>query len=111
MTVHYIPRIVREEFSLAFTDKNAGMSPFNRSIFTDVDYAPSSVTDRPLQDNNKIQPSAIEVDRTIGTDGLPEPGPSHQLNDHSPLEAKERRTSQKQTAIVLMTKITIAWFV
>ncbi|KAG5862223.1 hypothetical protein JTB14_023514 [Gonioctena quinquepunctata] len=26
---------------------------------------------------------AIEDDRTIGTDGLPEPGPSNQLNDHS----------------------------
>ncbi|KAG5873910.1 hypothetical protein JTB14_013468 [Gonioctena quinquepunctata] len=82
MTVHYIPGIVRA-FSLAFTDKNAiagftctGMSPFNRSIFTEVDYAPSPVTDRPLQDNNEIQQSAIEDDRTIGTDGLPEPGPS-----------------------------------
>ncbi|KAG5883115.1 hypothetical protein JTB14_004648 [Gonioctena quinquepunctata] len=90
MTVHYIPGIVRESFSLAFTDKNAiagftctGISPFNRSIFTEVDYAPSSVTDRPLQDNNEIQPSSIEYDRTIGTDGLPEPGPSNQLNDHS----------------------------
>ncbi|KAG5878162.1 hypothetical protein JTB14_028534 [Gonioctena quinquepunctata] len=33
--------------------------------------------------NNEIQPSAIEDDRTIKTDGLPEPGPSNQLNDHS----------------------------
>ncbi|KAG5886151.1 hypothetical protein JTB14_018529 [Gonioctena quinquepunctata] len=41
---------------------------------TQVDCASSSVTDRPLQDNNEIQPSAIKDDRTIGTDGL---------NDHS----------------------------
>ncbi|KAG5876940.1 hypothetical protein JTB14_033960 [Gonioctena quinquepunctata] len=77
-------------FSIAFTDKNAiagftctGISPFDRSIFTEVDYAPSSVTDRLLLDNNEIQPSAIEDDRTIGTDGLPEPGPRDKLNDHS----------------------------
>ncbi|KAG5899562.1 hypothetical protein JTB14_022893 [Gonioctena quinquepunctata] len=56
MTVHYIPGIVREAFSLAFTDKNA-IAGFTCT--------------------------AIEDDRTIGTDGLPEPGPINQLNDHS----------------------------
>lgn len=61
ITIHYIPGIVREAFPASVTDRNAiagitctGISPFNRNIFTAVDYAPSSVTDRPLQTNSEI---------------------------------------------------------
>ncbi|XP_026330952.1 uncharacterized protein LOC113238326 [Hyposmocoma kahamanoa] len=90
MTIHYIPGIVREAFPLAVTDRNAiagftctGISPFNRNIFSAVDFAPSSVTNRTLQSNNEIQPSAIEVDRMIEADHLPELGSSNKLNAHS----------------------------
>lgn len=69
MTIHYIPGIIREAFPLAVSDRNAiagftctGISLFHRNIFTAVDFAPSSVTDRPLQANNEIQALAFEVD-------------------------------------------------
>lgn len=57
MTIHYISGIVREAFPLSVTDRNAiagfactDISTFNRNIFTAIDYAPSSVTDRLLTD-------------------------------------------------------------
>ncbi|XP_046615411.1 MFS-type transporter clz9-like [Neodiprion virginianus] len=66
MTIHYIPGIVKEAFPLSVTDRNAiagftctGISPFNRNIFTAADYAPSSVTDRPLQFNSQIPPNDL----------------------------------------------------
>lgn len=55
MNIHYIPGIVGEAFPLSVTEKNAiagfactGISPFNRNIFDEADFAPSSVTDRSL---------------------------------------------------------------
>ena len=91
MTIHYIPGIVKEAFPLAVTATNAiagftctGISPFNRKIFTAVDFAPSSVTDRPLlQSDNEIEQSLVEADPTTETDNPPEPGPNNQLDDHS----------------------------
>ncbi|CAH4029582.1 unnamed protein product [Pieris brassicae] len=66
MTIHYIPGIVKEAFPLSVTDRNAiagftctGISPFNRNIFTAVDHAPSSVTDRPLQLDSQIPPNDL----------------------------------------------------
>lgn len=65
MTIHYIPKVVREAFSLAVTTTNTiacftctGICPFNRNIFIEVDFALSSVTDLPLQNSNKIYLSA-----------------------------------------------------
>ncbi|CAH1954322.1 unnamed protein product [Acanthoscelides obtectus] len=88
MTIHYIPGFVKEAFPLSVTDKNAiagfsctGISPFNRNIFTAVDYAPSSVTDRPLQVNREVSPndmlissdatSSIQVDPSTPVGDLP----------------------------------------
>jgi hypothetical protein len=88
MTIHYIPGIVREAFPLSVTDRNAiagftctGISPFNRNIFTAIDYAPSSVTDRPIQVNSEIRPndlltsfdatSSIQIDPDTPVDDLP----------------------------------------
>jgi hypothetical protein len=88
MTIHYIPGIVREAFPLSVTDRNSiagftytGISPFNRNIFTAIDYAPSSVTDRPIQVNSEIRPndlltsfdatSSIQIDPDTPVDDLP----------------------------------------
>ncbi|CAH1998067.1 unnamed protein product [Acanthoscelides obtectus] len=88
ITIHYIPGIVEEAFPLSVTDKNAiagfsctGISPFNRNILTAVDYAPSSVTDRPLQVNREVSPndmlissdatSSIQVDPSTPVGDLP----------------------------------------
>lgn len=77
MTIHHIPSIVREAFPLAVTAVNAiagfkctGISPFNRNIFTPVDFAPAAVTDRPpigsaQDDSNNNQNLAIEKENVL----------------------------------------------
>ncbi|XP_011859139.1 PREDICTED: tigger transposable element-derived protein 6-like [Vollenhovia emeryi] len=54
MKIYDIPSIVATAFPLAVTPSNiqagftnTGISPFNRNLFTEVDFAPSYVTDRP----------------------------------------------------------------
>ncbi|XP_053611421.1 uncharacterized protein LOC128675910 [Plodia interpunctella] len=105
MTIHYIPGIVREAFPFSVTDRNAiagftctGISPFNRNIFTAVDFAPSSVTDRPLQINIEIPPtdpwpsfdvtSTKEVASETSADVLPTS--SDQLTDSINLSSKSQ---------------------
>jgi len=96
MTIHYIPGIVKEAFPLSVTDKNAiagffctGISPFNRNIFIAVDYAPSSVTDRPLQVNREVPPNDV----LISSDATS----SIQVNPRSPTPVGDLPTSVDQT--------------
>lgn len=55
MTIYDIPGIISQAFPLAVSPSNivtgykaCGICPFNRDIFQDHDFMPSSVTDRPL---------------------------------------------------------------
>jgi hypothetical protein len=55
LTIYDLPSIAKQALSAAATPRNilsgfncTGISPFNREIFTDADFAPSTVTDRPL---------------------------------------------------------------
>ena len=55
MTIYNIPEIAKVAFPLSMTPKNilsgfssCGIHPFNPQIFSDFDFAPSLVTDRPL---------------------------------------------------------------
>jgi len=54
MKIYDIPSIIATAFPLAVTPsniqagfRNTGIFPFNRNLFTEVDFAPSFVTDRP----------------------------------------------------------------
>ncbi|GBP73628.1 hypothetical protein EVAR_49250_1 [Eumeta japonica] len=83
MTVYYIPGSVREAFPLAVTDSNAiagfactGVWPLNRNTFTGVDIAPSSLTNRPLQVENDVPPTAF------GVDDCSEPVPNNLFDDY-----------------------------
>jgi hypothetical protein len=61
MTVYDIPSIVSQSLPNALTPNNikygffvTGTRPFNGDIFTDEDFLPSAVTDRPLQDTQNL---------------------------------------------------------
>ena len=60
MNIHDIPFLLSSAFPLAFTPTNimsgfrvSGICPFNRDIFTENDFAPAFVTDRPLDEEMK----------------------------------------------------------
>lgn len=78
MTVHVLPSMVSYAFPKAFTPANitsgfrcTGIYPFDRSIFTDIDFMPSLVSDRPLlpNDDHKTVVSQLEAekDATLAT--------------------------------------------
>ncbi|XP_071639548.1 uncharacterized protein [Temnothorax longispinosus] len=59
MTIYNIPGIVKTALPLALTQSNiqagfnsTGIFPFNRDKFSDLDFAPSYVTDRPMPGSN-----------------------------------------------------------
>lgn len=59
MTIYNIPGIIRNALPQAITPQNimsgfrcTGIWPFDRQIFTEEDFAPSTVTDRPLEEDN-----------------------------------------------------------
>lgn len=62
MSIYEIPGIVKYAFPLAATPTNicnafkkAGIWPYDSTVFTDEDFAPSFVTDRPMPDNLLFQ--------------------------------------------------------
>ena len=69
MTIYELPGVVGEAWNDSLVGRNitvgfrkAGIFPFNREVFSEADYAPSSVTDRP--DPSCTAPSS--------SDGLPD---------------------------------------
>ncbi|XP_065651292.1 uncharacterized protein LOC136079481 [Hydra vulgaris] len=61
MTIHNIPSIVQTALPIAFTSTNihagfrcAGIYPYNRQVSTDLDFAPSFVTDRLMPEDRPI---------------------------------------------------------
>ncbi|KAL4707715.1 hypothetical protein ACJJTC_014896 [Scirpophaga incertulas] len=77
MSIYEIPGIVKSAWPLAATPvnimnafKKAGICPFNPGVFTEEDYAPSFVTDRPLlqaassqaeSNEEPLQPSSSSI--------------------------------------------------
>jgi hypothetical protein len=62
MTTYDIPSVVNQSLSNTLTPDNiksghlvTGIRPFNIDIFTDEDFLPSAVTDRPLQDGKNLE--------------------------------------------------------
>lgn len=98
MSIYEIPGIVKSAWPLAATPvtimnafKKAGICPFNPGVFTEEDYAPSFVTDRPLlqvassqaassqaaSNEEPLQPSSSSVTSEMDD----QPGPSNiQIN-------------------------------
>ena len=71
MTTYDIPHIVREAWTDSLIARNitagfekTGVFPFNRDLFTSVDFAPSSVTDRPA-------PRVVDATAVRGSHDVP----------------------------------------
>lgn len=92
MSIYDIPSLVRTALPMALSPVNiikgfkaSGVSPFNREIFTDADYAPSNVTDRPVDVNNtenipplineseKTQPAQSTIEQTQPAQSIQQP--------------------------------------
>lgn len=96
MTIYDLPEIVASAFPLAFTPSNiqagfkaCGIFPLNRDVFTDQDFAPSYVTDRPEDASLETVPQSVEIpDKIVGSsplpEALPEAGPSTQSDGQVP---------------------------
>lgn len=88
LTIYDIPGIVKEAFPLAMTQANiqsgfrvSGIFPFNRNVFGDEEFLPSSVTDRPNPeipetDEDVPQPSTSQVVTEARQGHDTSPGPS-----------------------------------
>lgn len=90
MTIYNIPEIVKVALPLALTQNNiqagfraTGIMPYNRDKFTDIDFGPSYVTDRPMPANST----------NAGTSGLttiysidPQPSTSGSLSNPLPVD-------------------------
>jgi DDE superfamily endonuclease len=78
MTIHVLPAMVSYAFPKAFTPANitagfrcTGIFPFDRNIFTDVDFMPSSVSDRPLSASDNAVTDVSGAPTEAGTDNPP----------------------------------------
>lgn len=88
MSIYELPGIVKYAWPLASTYNNiangfkkAGIYPFDKNIFTDEDFAPSYVTDRPLLEEPSN--STHQTDTSV-EENRPQPGPSNINNPEQP---------------------------
>ena len=68
MTIHILPAMVSYAFPKAFTPQNitagfrcTGIYPFDRNVFTDLDFMPSTVSDRPLASTGDPTATPVSV--------------------------------------------------
>ena len=95
MTIYDVPTIIKDAWPRAAIPTNitrgfevSGICPFNPDIFTCADYAPSSVTDRPIpEDMNSTATASDEIGSTQA-DAVPA-NPSQ--STHTPPAEKECR--------------------
>lgn len=83
LTIYDIPKIVADSLPLAATCINimkgfqkTGISPFNANIFTDDDFSPSFVTDRPEPAPIELQQPMQDQPGTSAAGYVGQPGPS-----------------------------------
>ncbi|XP_028172047.1 uncharacterized protein LOC114361250 [Ostrinia furnacalis] len=72
MSIYDIPGIVASAMPLAMTSSNiqagfrkTGIYPYNRNLFTEIDYAPAFVTDRPYPENTNERTERPNPENTI----------------------------------------------
>lgn len=106
MTIYDIPEMVRQALPLSATPNNitagfkvSGICPFNPLIFTDIDFMPSYVTDRPLNSEIEIQPDPITYEHNQLPDTMP--SISKQLDTIKNLEPNSPIPEQVEQNILL----------
>lgn len=104
MTIYHIPTIVSRAYLLAMTPNNVqagfrctGVYPYNRDIFTELDFCPSFVSDRPIPgpqsinftQNTQRTNGAIPENQFVFADGSAEDESAHTTcgNASSPIES------------------------
>lgn len=130
MTIYDIPAIVGQAYPLALSPANiqagfraTGTYPINRTIFTDTDFAPSFVTDRPaanpalqVQDETQNSPPNLNLPSTSTKESSAADTSGLHTFSVSPAElrplpkAAERKTNRnsnrkRQTAILTDTPV------
>jgi hypothetical protein len=113
ITIYDIPSIVSKLLPISLTPKNiksgflvTGVWPFNRDIFTDENFLPSAVTDRPLQDTENltrtsechISNSYLDISYQPSTSGL-KTGPSTSQGNLHHVSSVEIRPFPKAEAV------------
>jgi len=104
MTIYDLPSIVKASLPLATTPSNilagfscTGIWPFNREIFQDCDYLPSTVTDKPLDNEHPVIETNLsniecETEEHKNQTKLPKGKPAH-LNESQPGPSTARDTT------------------
>lgn len=107
--IYQIPGCVNDAFMSAMTPRNissgfrsTGIFPYNRDVFSDAEFEPSMVSDRP---NLEQQPAAAGDAPMVSTSlssELPSPGPAHACV--SPSDTDLHRNHVSPTEIVPLPK-------
>ncbi|XP_023312650.1 uncharacterized protein LOC111692771 [Anoplophora glabripennis] len=108
MTIYDIPSITRTALPLALTPTNiqaefrcTGIFPFNRDIFSELDFAPSFVTDRPIPSPHGIEESLTPAKTNQTASSIVEPSTSSITQPHTttPSPITQPSTSSKLTQL------------
>jgi len=83
-SIYQIPGCVNEAFMSAMTPRNissgfrsTGIFPYNRDVFSDAEFEPSMVSDRPNLEQQPVAAGDAPMVSTSLSAELPSPGPAH----------------------------------
>lgn len=105
MTIYEIPEMVKQALPLAATSNNItagftvnGIYPFKPNIFTDIDFMPSYVTDRPFNIETENQPDPLnQTTQELNKDLMP--STSNQVNNTQELKSNSPVIQQVENIV------------
>lgn len=111
MTIYDIPPIVKIALPLAATPQNimsgffvSGIHPFNRNIFTDIEFSPGYVTDRPIPECSTPQQCTSPENRNNTPSPLPPALPTPEsIRPFPKAPAKKTQNSKRTRSTAILT--------